>query len=130
VRNFNLVFLLSVTFIIAGCGMKYIQHSDDIQRYKDKNIEELIAEWGAPTNKMALPSGNEIYSFTSSTEVQEKTGEIVQGTRHYTPPGERVEIYSRVQKTCQTNVTTDKRGKVLSLTSQGSGCIGRWEKEK
>ncbi len=123
------ILYIASAMLLTSCGMKYVKHSEVIQKYKGDNVETLISEWGAPQSTTQLASGNTVYLFLTEKEVEEKTGEIKNERWGSNVDGRSVAIYSKVTKKCKTTVTSNNKGKILSLNSTGEGCEGEWIKE-
>ncbi len=126
-KNSLLITVVSIGLLtLGGCGLKYIAHNDDIQRYVGSNIEEVISVWGAPEATVKLPTGKTAYTFTTEKTSMERTGSVESGDR-WSNKDSSVDVYSNVKKVCKISVVADPKGKIASLSSKGD-CDGRWTK--
>lgn len=103
-----------------------MSHNDIIQKRRGENIENLIAEWGAPQSTTVLPSGNTVYLFVSENRQKEKTAELKSESYVGLQQGNSLALYSTVTVKCKTSVTANKKGEVINISSNGDGCDGSW----
>ncbi|AOZ51785.1 hypothetical protein LQR31_18845 [Chromobacterium vaccinii] len=129
---------------LAGCAMFPTQqgYAQKVYRWQGRDVNELLAQWGAPTKTMQMPNGNSLYTYVKESTEQRP---LQENTRY--EPGTKLTMtdkdgQSRVVETpgrwvsngmtgggtvhyeCTTNFVVDKKTKeVLSVSFDGNNCL-------
>ncbi|OWY39204.1 hypothetical protein CEK28_10060 [Xenophilus sp. AP218F] len=134
--------LLALT--LAGCSMIPTQqgYAQKAYRWQGRDVNELLAQWGAPSKTMKMPNGNTLYTYVKESTEQQP----LQQNRVF-EPGAKVTVVdsngqSRVVETpgrwvsmgvsgggsihriCTTNFVVEKGSQlVLTVSFEGNDCL-------
>ncbi len=110
--------------LLAGCATS-AKYQAILTSWVDRDINELITEWGYPTRSMVLPNGNTVYIYetgaTHVTPVQSFTtyhevdGAILANT--HVMGGDAFATW------CRTFFEVNKENKVVKWQAQGNSCV-------
>ncbi|KUM03152.1 hypothetical protein KIF53_08460 [Chromobacterium subtsugae] len=133
-----------LALLAAGCSMIPTQqgYAQKVYRWQGRDVNELLAEWGAPSNSLKMPNGNTLYTYVKESTQQQP---LTQNTRY--EPGTKLSVtdsngQTKVVETpgrwvsdgvsgggtihykCTTNFVVDKKTQeVLSVSFDGNDCV-------
>lgn len=123
--------VLMVMLAASGCASRATEsaYRNMLESYRGQHIDSLVAIWGPAQGHHTFADGRQLYSFVRNRReyVEPMNPSIGFGWggfyRHgffggyYSPERSRIREYS-----CETKVTTDRRGRIIDLTYQGNTC--------
>lgn len=118
----------------SGCGPRATEsaYRNMLESYRGQHIDSLVAAWGPAQGRHTFADGRQMYSFVRNRReyVEPVNPGIGLGfglgwgfSRHgfiggyYSPDRSRIREYS-----CETTVTTDRKGRIIDLSYQGNNC--------
>lgn len=117
---------------MAGCGPKatVAGYRQELDQYRGRHIDELVADWGAPRGNHSYADGRREYLFSRQSQrsyVEPAYPAIGLGLgyhwRHFGIGGVYHGGRQRVVSTsCETRVITDRRGKIQEFLFRGEAC--------
>lgn len=122
--------MLLALLLAAGCGTRATEsaYRDMLESYRGQHIDSLVAAWGPAQGRHTFADGRQLYSFIRNRrEYVEAVDPLLGfgfGFHHrgfiggyYTPERSRIREYS-----CETRVTTDRKGRIIALDYRGNAC--------
>lgn len=131
-RKILLLAMLMVMLAAFGCAPRATEsaYRNMLESYRGQHIDSLVAAWGPAEARHTFADGRQLYSFVRNRReyVEPLSASIGFGLggfyRHgffggyYHPERSRVREYS-----CETRVTTDRKGRIIDLSYQGNNCL-------
>jgi hypothetical protein len=91
-------------------------YSDTTKSWIGIPIDNLIEEWGEPTQVQPEPSGNKVYAYRVSEIKNLPTHRKIIGTSEYKFPG------AATVEFCNTYFETDAEGVIVKCKYEGNAC--------
>ena len=109
--------VLLAASLLTGCATQ-AGYAQKVYGWQGRDVNEMLAQWGAPTSQLTMPNGNQLYTYRSAYS-QEMP---YQGGYYNYPWGFSGggSVYYR----CTTNFVADpKTHTILSVSFEGNDCV-------
>ncbi|UTH73094.1 hypothetical protein [Chromobacterium sp. IIBBL 290-4] len=109
--------LLIIAGLLAGCATQQ-GYSQKVMRWQGRDVNEMLATWGAPSKQLTMPNGNILYTYRSAYNEQIP----IQGGGFYYPWG--VSGGGSTHYSCTTNFVADPQSHtIISVSFDGNDCV-------
>lgn len=127
-----ILLLAAVLLATSGCAPRATElaYRNMLESYRGQHIDSLVAVWGPAQGRHTFADGRQLYSFVRNRREYVEAIDPMLGLGfgvgfhhrgfvggYYAPERSRIREYS-----CETRVTTDRKGRIIDLDYRGNAC--------
>lgn len=124
------ILMLAVLLAASGCAPRATEsaYRNMLESYRGQHIDSMVAVWGPAQGHHTFADGRQLYSFVRNRREYVEAVDPLLGFglgfhhrgfigAYYAPERSRIREYS-----CETRVTTDRKGRIIDLDYRGNAC--------
>ncbi|UJB30152.1 hypothetical protein [Chromobacterium sp. Beijing] len=113
----TLALSLLAASLLTGCATQ-AGYAQKVYGWHGRDVNEMLAQWGAPTSQLTMPNGNQLYTYRSAySQEMPYQGGFYNYPWGFSGGGS---VYYR----CTTNFVADpKTHTIQSVSFEGNDCV-------